>query len=189
MTSTEGTLRSPAGTSASAGTPFTAGCGASRSTGRAAWRTVATGPGTSARRPGRRNWRTPSWNCGSSPQAGARTSSSFCSGTKAGNEAPGADPWHPRRPFLRPYGVRKPKEYLADRPAAIVQVDTAHVSLFSGFHFKHFTACDAFTRWQVLEAHGRATAHAAAGFLDTILERMPFPVRAIPVDVRCEFIP
>src|SRR3989304_1500198 len=44
-------------------------------------------------------------------------------------EAPGADPWHPRRPFLRPYGVRKPKEYLADRPGAIVQVDTAHVSL------------------------------------------------------------
>jgi transposase len=26
-------------------------------------------------------------------------------------EAPGADPWLPRRPFLRPYGVRKPKEY------------------------------------------------------------------------------
>ena len=62
-------------------------------------------------------------------------------------EAPGADPWHPRRPFLRPYGVRKPKEYLADRPGAIVQVDTAHVSLFSGFSFKHFTACDVFTRW------------------------------------------
>ena len=103
-------------------------------------------------------------------------------------EAPGADPWHPRRPFLRPYGVRKPKEYLADRPGAIVQVDTAHVSLFSGFHFKHFTACDVFTRWQVLEAHGRATAHAAAGFLDTILERMPFPVRAIQVDGGSEFM-
>src|SRR3990170_8051822 len=78
-------------------------------------------------------------------------------------EAPGADPWHPRRPFLRPYGVRKPKDYLADRPGAIVQVDTAYVSLFPGFSFKHFTACDVFTRWQVLEAHGRATAHAAAG--------------------------
>src|SRR3972149_5728648 len=103
-------------------------------------------------------------------------------------EAPGADPWHPRRPFLRPYGVRKPKEYLADRPGAIVQVDTAHVSLFSGFHFKHFTAGDVCARWQVLEAHGRATAHAAAGFLDTILERMPFPVRAIQVDGGSEFM-
>src|SRR4030067_361737 len=106
MTSTEETLRSPAGTSASAGTPFTAGFGASKSAGRAVWRTGATGPGTSGRRRGRRLWRTPSWTCGSSPQ-----------------------------------------------PGASVQVDTAHVSLFSGFTFKHFTACDVFTRWQVLEAH------------------------------------
>lgn len=103
-------------------------------------------------------------------------------------EAPGTDPWHPRRPFVRPYGVRKPKEYRADAPGAIVQVDTAHVSLFSRLTFKHFTACDVFTRWQVLEAHSRATAHAAAGFLDTILERMPFPVRAIQVDGGSEFM-
>jgi transposase InsO family protein len=103
-------------------------------------------------------------------------------------EAPGSDPWIPRRPFQRPYGVRKPKSYLADAPGAIVQVDTSHVQLFSGFKFKHFTACDVFTRWQVLEAHGRATAHAAAGFLDTILDRMPFPVRAIQVDGGSEFM-
>jgi transposase InsO family protein len=103
-------------------------------------------------------------------------------------EAPGVDPWHPRRPFVRPYGVRKPKSYLADGPGAIVQVDTSHVSLFSRLTFKHFTACDVFTRWQVLEAHGRATAHAAAGFLDTIVERMPFPVKAIQVDGGSEFM-
>ena len=103
-------------------------------------------------------------------------------------EAPGADPWHPRRPFLRPYGVRKPKDYLADRPGAIVQVDTAHVSLFPGFTFKHFTACDVFTRWQVLEAHGRATAHTATGFLNAILQRMPFAVQAIQVDGGSEFM-
>jgi putative transposase len=103
-------------------------------------------------------------------------------------EAPGGDPWMPRRPFARPYGVRKPREYLADHPGAIVQVDTANVSLFSGFRFKHFTACDVFARWNVLEAHSRATAHAAAGFLDTIVERMPFPVRAIQVDGGSEFM-
>lgn len=103
-------------------------------------------------------------------------------------EAPGRDPWIPRRPFQRPYGVRKPKEYLADSPGAIVQVDTAHVVLFDGFRFKHFTACDVFTRWQVLEVHDRATAHAAAGFLDTIVRRMPFPIRAIQVDGGSEFM-
>lgn len=103
-------------------------------------------------------------------------------------ETPGADPWMPRRPFRRPYGVRKPKAYLADGPGAIVQVDTSHVYLFGDFKFKHFTACDVFSRWQVLEAHSRATAHAAAGFLDTILARMPFPVRAIQVDGGSEFM-
>jgi transposase InsO family protein len=103
-------------------------------------------------------------------------------------EAPGADPWMPRRPFLRPYGVRKPKSYLADCPGAIVQVDTSHVHLLGDFRFKHFTACDVFSRWQVLEVHGRATAHAAAGFLDTILDRMPFPVKAIQVDGGSEFM-
>ncbi len=103
-------------------------------------------------------------------------------------EAPGRDPWIPRRPFQRPYGVRKPKEYLADRAGAIVQVDTSHVVLYTGFRFKHFTACDVFTRWQVLEVHHRATAHAAAGFLDTIVRRMPFTVKAIQVDGGSEFM-
>ncbi len=103
-------------------------------------------------------------------------------------EAPRGDPWHPRRPFVRPYGVRKPKDYLADYPGAIVQVDTAHVTLSSGLHFKHFTACDVFTRWHVLEAHSRATAHAAAGFLHTVVDRMPFPVLAIQVDGGSEFM-
>jgi len=103
-------------------------------------------------------------------------------------EAAGTDPWHPRRPFVRPYGVRKPKEYQADAPGAIIQVDTAYVSLYAGFQFKHFTACDVFTRWQVLEAHPRATAHAAAGFLHTIVQRMPFPVKAIQVDGGSEFM-
>ena len=102
--------------------------------------------------------------------------------------APLDDPW--RRPvrFRRPYGIRKPKDYLVTAPGCIVQVDTVHVHLFSGFTFRHFTACDVFSRWQVLEAHGRATAHAAAGFLDTILERMPFPVEAIQVDGGSEFM-
>lgn len=85
-------------------------------------------------------------------------------------------------------GVRKPKEYLPDSAGAIVQVDTSHVLLYSGFRFKHFTACDVFTRWQVLEVHDRATAHAAAGFLDTIINRMPFPVKAIQVDGGSEFM-
>ena len=39
----------------------------------------------------------------------------------------------------------------------------------------------------MLEAHTRATATTAAGFLDRLVARMPFPVRAILVDGSSEF--
>ncbi len=103
-------------------------------------------------------------------------------------EAPTRDPWQRRRSFKRPYGIRKPKDYLARAPGDIVQIDTADIQLFPGFRFKHFTACDVFTRCQVLEAYSRATEHAAAGFLDTLLKRLRFPVRAIQVDGGSEFM-
>lgn len=102
--------------------------------------------------------------------------------------APLHDPWRRPRPFQRPYGVRKPKEYRARAPGDIVQVDTADIRPLPGWSFKHFTACDVTTRWHVLEAHSRATAHAAAGFLDTLLARMPFPVKAVQVDGGSEFM-
>ena len=89
------------------------------------------------------------------------------------------DPWQRPRPLRRPYGVRKRKEYSVRAPGDVVQVDTAHIQPCAGWNFRHYTARDVFTRWDVLEAHGRATAHTAAGFLDTIEARMPFPVRAI----------
>ncbi len=103
-------------------------------------------------------------------------------------EAPLSDPWRRPRLFRRPYGVRKPKDYLPKGPGDIVQVDTANVRLPTSFHFKHFTACDVFTRIHVLEVHSRATAHAAAGFLDTLTQRFPFPVKAIQVDGGSEFM-
>src|SRR3990172_8407956 len=71
---------------------------------------------------------------------------------------------------------------------AYEELQTAHIQLFAGFKFKHFTACDVFCRWQVLEAHGRDTAYAAAGFLDTIVTRMPFPEKAVQVDGGSEFM-
>ncbi len=56
-----------------------------------------------------------------------------------------------------------------------------------GVVLKHFTARDIVSRWDVLEAHTRATAATAAGFLDRLVARMPFPVRAIQVDGGPEF--
>jgi putative transposase len=76
----------------------------------------------------------------------------------------------------RPYAVRKPKQYAVSQPGDLVQVDTMDVRPVPGVVFKHFTARDVVSRWDVIQAHTRATA--ATEFLDTLQHRMPFPIRA-----------
>ena len=92
-----------------------------------------------------------------------------------------------KRRWQRPYAVRKPKEYVAKEPGDIVEVDTLDVRPLPGVILKHFTARDIVSRWDVLEAHSRATSRTASGFIDTLLERMPFPIKAIQVDGGSEF--
>ena len=87
----------------------------------------------------------------------------------------------------RPYAIRKPKEYVAKEPGDIVEVDTLDVRPLPGVILKHFTARDIISRWDVLEAHTRATSHTASGFIDTLQKRMPFPIKAIQVDGGAEF--
>jgi putative transposase len=96
--------------------------------------------------------------------------------------APLDDPW--RRPvrFRRPYGVRKPKDYLRMLLATSSRWTLSTFISSAALGSNTSPPATSAAGWQVLEAHGCATAHAAAGFLDTILERMPFPVRAIQVD-------
>ncbi len=97
------------------------------------------------------------------------------------------DPCYPKRRRRRPYATRKPASYRAQAPGDLVEVDTKDLRPLPGVVYKHFTARDVFCRWDVLEVSHRATAQAAAGFLETVLERMPFPVRAIQVDGGSEF--
>jgi transposase InsO family protein len=92
-----------------------------------------------------------------------------------------------KRLWWRPYAVRKPKGYAVREPGDLVQVDTLDVRPLPGMVLKHFTARDVVSRWDVIEAHTRATATTAAGFLDRLLLRMPFQVRAIQVDGGSEF--
>ena len=98
-----------------------------------------------------------------------------------------AVPGSRRRLRPRPYAVRKPKQYAVSRPGDLVQVDTLEVRPVPGVVFKQFTARDVVSRWDVIQAHGRATAFAASQFLETLLHRMPFPVRALQVDGGSEF--
>ncbi len=87
----------------------------------------------------------------------------------------------------RPYAVRKPKQYAVSQPGDLVQVDTVDVRPVPGVVFKQFTARDVVSRWDVIQAHGRATAQSATAFLDTLQLRMPFPIRAVQVDGGSEF--
>ena len=92
-----------------------------------------------------------------------------------------------KRQWQRPYAIRKPKEYVATKPGDIVEVDTLDVRPLPGVILKHFTARDVVSRWDVLEAHTRATSNTASGFIDVLLKRMPFPIKAIQVDGGSEF--
>ena len=92
-----------------------------------------------------------------------------------------------KRRSQRPYGVRKPKDYVAQRPGDLVQVDTLDIRPFPWVTLKQFTARDVVSRWDVLEARRRATASTAKEFIETLEQRMPFKVKAIQVDGGSEF--
>jgi transposase InsO family protein len=87
----------------------------------------------------------------------------------------------------RRYAVRKPHAWRVRHPGDLVQVDTLELRPLPGVVLKQFTARDVVSRWDVVEVHRRATSALAARFLDTLLERMPFPVRALQVDGGSEF--
>jgi len=98
------------------------------------------------------------------------------------------DPWMGSRLQIRPYATRKPRDYLPRLPGDLVQVDSADVRLdHEGHTYKHFSARDVVSRWDVLGVYSRATAATARDFLDAVIERMPGTVRAIQVDGGSEF--
>ncbi len=92
-----------------------------------------------------------------------------------------------KRMEARPYAVRKPRDWVMHAPGDLVELDTLDVRPVPGKAFKHFTARDVVSRYDVLELHERATSRTAAAFLESVLSRMPFPIRAFQVDGGSEF--
>jgi transposase InsO family protein len=92
-----------------------------------------------------------------------------------------------KRQQQRPYAIRKPRAYQSKNMGDLVQVDTLDLRPLPGVIFKHFTAHDVVSKWNVIEVGHSATATAASRFLDTLKARMPFPVRAVQVDGGSEF--
>jgi len=99
-----------------------------------------------------------------------------------------------RRPYARRwtakrrFAQRRPRDLAVSEPGGLVQLDTVFVNLTPTKAIKHFTAYDPIAKWTVGKAFNRATAYAAASFLDKILADMPFPVKAIQVDGGSEFM-
>jgi transposase InsO family protein len=94
----------------------------------------------------------------------------------------------PKSRHSRPYAVRKPQEYVAATPGALVQVDTMHLTPLPGVERRHFTAVDVVSRYSVVGVRSVATAGTARDFLDEVQARTPFPVCAIQVDGGSEFM-
>jgi transposase InsO family protein len=87
----------------------------------------------------------------------------------------------------RPWATRKPRFWRVRDPGDLVALDTKQVRPCRGVCFHHFSARDVVSRWDVVQAHPRADARNAVAFLQALLRRMPFPIRAVQVDGGSEF--
>jgi transposase InsO family protein len=96
--------------------------------------------------------------------------------------------WKPKRRQKRPYAIRKPKGYSISKPGDIIQIDTLDIHPFPNVHFKHFTARDVISRWDVIEVYSKASSRQASQFLVSLIKRLPFKPRAIQVDGGSEFM-
>jgi putative transposase len=99
-----------------------------------------------------------------------------------------------RRPYARRWTAKRrfakrlPRDLSVGEPGGLVQLDTVFINLTPTKAIKHFTAYDPIAKWTVGKAFNRATAKAAAAFLDKVIADMPFPVKAIQVDGGSEFM-
>ena len=85
------------------------------------------------------------------------------------------------------YARRLPKGLKANRPGALVQIDTLSVNFAPGKAIKHVTAYDPVAKWTVGAVFTRATAQCATILLDKLIAEAPFPVTGIQVDGGSEF--
>lgn len=88
----------------------------------------------------------------------------------------------------RPYAIRKPTEHPVAAPGDLVQLDTMHLTPVPGIERRHFSAVDVVSRWSVTGVRARATAGTATDFLDELVARVPFPIKALQVDGGSEFM-
>jgi putative transposase len=92
-----------------------------------------------------------------------------------------------KRVYIRPYAIRKPKEYQPKLPGDLVQLDTLDVRPLPGIIYKHFSSYDVVGRWNVIGVYTRATAETAIRFLDDVEKRTPHKIKSLQIDGGSEF--
>ena len=92
-----------------------------------------------------------------------------------------------RRATPRPHATRKPKEWAVLEPGDLLQLDTQKQTPEPGVTIHHFGARDTVSRWDVVGVYSRATARNGRDFLQQVLSRMPFTVKAVQIDGGSEF--
>lgn len=89
--------------------------------------------------------------------------------------------WKPR------YAVRKPKDYQVKVPGDLVEVDTLVIKLLPDLVRYQFTARDIVSKRDGIKAYCRQTSFCAALFLDYLIKKFPFKIKAIQIDGGSEF--
>lgn len=92
-----------------------------------------------------------------------------------------------RQSATRPHARRKPSDWVVSEPGDLVQIDTKDVRPAPGKIFKHLSLVDVTSRYAVAEVGVGATANATKERLERMLDRLPFPVRALQIDGGSEF--
>lgn len=90
----------------------------------------------------------------------------------------------------RPYAIRlkRGQRLHGNAPGNVVQIDHMSVPIRSGFTVKHFNAVCTLSRWNFADAFSAATAKTATMFIDSLIEKSPFPIQRIQVDGGSEFM-
>lgn len=93
-----------------------------------------------------------------------------------------------RRKAARNTRRRRPSDLVASHAGDLVQIDTKHLYWWGSTRRFQFVAVDVATRVKVTELFTTASSRSAASFLATVIERLPFEVKAIQTDNGSEYL-
>lgn len=93
--------------------------------------------------------------------------------------------------LVRKYRIKRVKyQYLKAlrKPGELVEIDVKYVpGLLKGRRYFQYTAIDTASRWRHLEIYDEQITSQSVLFLETVIQRAPFPIQAIKTDNHATF--